>query len=174
MRRVSLNARRSIDDATTDEMQAVLFHITHPSLDAPVRLTTDPTERLSDDPLMYGTRSTWADSNTVTEPFLFILASTVIPSDLDDAPASGTLIIENVDSGLSTLLRSFTTPAALKMAVVLARSPSTVEAEWRDLQISSADLADAEISLSFSRDDIEDEYSPGHTINRNWFPAIYS
>ncbi len=56
MRRVSLNARTAFDAATTAEVEIAQIMIEHPALDAPVRLSTDPTERISTDPLMYGTR----------------------------------------------------------------------------------------------------------------------
>lgn len=173
MRRVSLNARRSIDDVTTGDIQVVLLYITHPSLDAPIRLSTDPTERITESPLAYATRSTWLGSNPLSEPFLFILASTILPSDLDDAASAGNIILENVDNDMSTLLRSFTDPPTLHMAVVLATSPNLIEAEWHNMLITASDIEDAQITLSFGRDDIEDEYSPAHTQTRNWFPALF-
>lgn len=172
-RRVSLNARTFFDDQASDEVHVALFHIDHESLDEPVRLSTDPTERLSTDPLAYGTRSNWLGANPVTEPFYFILASTILPSDIDDAPASGNIVIENVHQDIAKGLRSFTSFATVHMAVVLASSPNEIEAEWRDMQIVSADIDSGEIVLQFSRDDIEDEYSPSGRMTKNWFPALY-
>ncbi len=173
MRRVSLNARTFYDDLSSEEVHVALFHIEHESLDAPVRLSTDPTERLSADPLAYGTRSTWLGANPLEEPFFFILASTILPSDLDDAPASGNIVIENVHQDIVKVVRSFTSFATVHMAVVLASSPDEIEAEWRDMKIMSADIDSGEIVLQFSRDDIEDEYSPSGRMTKNWFPALY-
>lgn len=173
MRRVSLNARTFYDDLSSEEVHVALFHIEHESLDAPVRLSTDPTERLSADPLAYGTRSTWLGANPLEEPFFFILASTILPSDLDDAPASGNIVIENVHQDIVKVVRSFTSFATVHMAVVLASSPDDIEAEWRDMKIMSADIDSGEIVLQFSRDDIEDEYSPSGRMTKNWFPALY-
>ena len=53
MRRISVNARSAHDAASTDEIEVVLIQIEHPQLAAPVRLSTDPTERISVDPLTY-------------------------------------------------------------------------------------------------------------------------
>ena len=50
MRRVSLNARLAREAGSTAAIEAALFEITHPDLEAPIRLSTDNTERLSDDP----------------------------------------------------------------------------------------------------------------------------
>ncbi|MUZ66329.1 hypothetical protein V6582_05890 [Agrobacterium vitis] len=174
MRRVSLNARLAMEMGMTDEVYVALFYITHPDLDEPVRLSTDNTERLSDEPLMYGTRSSWMDSDTSSEPFYFVLASTILPSDLDDAPTSGNLVLENVDNDIAKVLRSFTTLATIHMAVVLASSPDYVEIEYRNMQIVSADLTAGEVTLSFSRQDIEEEKSPGGRMTRSQFPGLFS
>ncbi|WEO73769.1 hypothetical protein [Agrobacterium vitis] len=174
MRRVSLNARLAMEMGMTDEVYVALFYITHPDLDEPVRLSTDNTERLSDEPLMYGTRSSWMDSNTSSEPFYFVLASTILPSDLDDAPTSGNLVLENVDNDIAKVLRSFTTLATIHMAVVLASSPDYIEIEYRNMQIVSADLTAGEVTLSFSRQDIEEEKSPGGRMTRSQFPGLFS
>lgn len=173
MRRVSLNARTFYDDMASEEVHVALFHIEHESLDEPVRLSTDPTERLSTDPLAYGTRSTWLGANPIDEPFYFILASTILPSDIDDAPASGNIVIENVHQDIAKVVRSFISFATVQMAVVLASSPNEIEAEWLDMKIISADIDSGEIVLQFSRDDIEDEYSPSGRMTKNWFPALY-
>jgi len=56
---------------------------------------------------------------------------------------------------------------------VLASSPNEIEAEWRDMQLTTADIGSGDVVLEFSRDDIEDEYSPGGRMSKNWFPALY-
>lgn len=123
MRRMSLTARLAQDAQNTSEIYAVLFYIEHSSLDKPILLSTDPTERLQDDPLMYCTRSTWMDVNPVTDPYLFVLASATVPSDIDDVATDTSLVLENVDNDIAKLLRSFTDFATVNIACVLASSP---------------------------------------------------
>lgn len=173
MRRLSLNARLAQDAISSAEIEAALFRITHPELPAPIRLSTDNTERLSDDPIYYGTRSSWAGANRVTEPYLWIIASAVLPSDLEDEPASATIVIENLDSEMVELLRSFTTPAVVDIAGVLASSPDVVEVEYLGLQLMSADIKGAEIHLSLSREEIEGEYFPPGRLTRAHFPGLH-
>ncbi|PZR89680.1 MAG: hypothetical protein DI537_20540 [Stutzerimonas stutzeri] len=168
-----MNARQAQDAEGTGEIYVALFYITHPDLAEPIRLSTDNTERLSVEPLMYGTRSTWLGSNPTTEPFLFIVASTLLPSDVEDAPPSGNIIIENLDSRIAGLLRSFSDLATIHMAVVLADSPNLIEGEWRDLNIISADIDASEIAVSFSREDINDEYFPSGRMTRDRFPGLH-
>lgn len=173
MRRVSLNARRMQDAASTDEIYVVLFEISHPDLPAPIRLSTDNADRIQIDPVIYGTRSSWRGANPLTQPYLWIIASAVLPGDLDDAPAAAMVALENLDQEMVRLVRSFTSPATVAMAVVLASSPDEVEAEWSDLLIVSADIDAGEILLSISREEIEREYFPSGRMTRDRFPGLH-
>jgi hypothetical protein len=174
-RRLSINKRRAYDADNTEEIDVFLLYITHPDLADPIRLSTDPTERLSIDPLAYGTRSTWMDSNTVTEPFQFVIADALFPSDIADAPAEAQISLQIVDQSMVEAMRSFTDKATLNMAHVLASSPSLVEAEWRDLRLNSADIQfkNGEIVLAFSRDDIEEEPHAAETFSKVNFPGLH-
>ncbi|WP_428429549.1 hypothetical protein [Pararhizobium sp.] len=173
MRRVSLNQRIANDSASTEEIYAALFFIDHSSLAKPIRLSTDNTERLSSDPLYYGTRSTWMTGNPIADPFLWIVASTLLPSDMDDAPAAATIIIENVDNEIAKLLRSFTDLATMHIAVVLASSPNMIEVEYRDLKIVSHDLNPGEVTLQVSRQDVEEEDYPVDRMTKDKFPGLH-
>ncbi len=173
MRRVSLNARLAQDAQATDDVYVALIEIAHPSLDEPIRLSTDNTERLSTDPLYYGTRSNWRGANPLTQPYLWVVASALLPSDQDDAPATGTLILDNLDADLVRAVRSITDLASISLAVVMASTPSLIEAEFTDLQIRSADIDAAEISLAFSREEIELEHFPSGRMSRNRFPGLF-
>lgn len=173
MKRVSLNARLAQDAQATDDVYVALIEITHPSLDVPIRLSTDNTERLSTDPLYYGTRSSWRGADPLTQPYLWVVASALLPSDQDDAPAAGTLILDNLDADLVRVVRSITDMASISLAVVMASTPSLIEAEFTDLQIRSADIDAAEISLSFSREEIELEHFPSGRMSRNRFPGLF-
>ncbi len=174
MRRLSLNARLAADAPASAEIEVVLMEISHPDLEAHIRLSTDPTERLQSDPLMWGTRSPWRGANPLTQPFLWIVASAVIPGDADDAPAQALIVLENIDSAMAELLRSFTAPPSVAMAVVLASSPDLVEAEWIGLQITSAEITAGEITLTLSRDEIEMEPFPAGRMTRMRFPGLHS
>lgn len=170
---MSLNARMAQDAQSTSEIYVALFHIAHPSLDKPVLLSTDNTERLQDDPLMYGTRSTWMDVNPFTDPYLFVLASANVPSDIDDAATDMSFVLENVDNDIAKLLRSFTDFATVSVAVVLADSPNMIEAEWQGLKLMSAQINAGEVTLSASRQPIEDEKVPSGRMTKNRFPGVH-
>lgn len=170
MRRISLNARLAQDAEATDAIEVVLIEITHPDLAAPIRLSTDATERISTEPLVYGTRSAWRGA---TEPWLWVVASALLPSDLDDAPAAATIELENLDQDMVALVRSFITPADVALAVVLASSPDLVEVEYGGLRLVSADYDAGSVSLSISREEIEAEYFPSGRLSRLRFPGLH-
>jgi hypothetical protein len=157
MRRISMNARQMQDEVSTDQIYVALFEITHPDMAGPIRLSTDNADKFSEDPLVYCTRSTWRGANPITDPYLWTIASALLPSDMDDAPASASLVLENLDSEMVAICRSVKTPPTVNMAVVLASSPNLIEVEYLDLQILSADIDAGEITLAISRDEIESE-----------------
>lgn len=172
-RRVSLNARLAQDAAHSAEIEVVLIMVEHPDLEAKIRLSTDNGERISVDPLIYGTRSTWRGSNPVTEPFLFILASAELPSDLEGAPAEATVVIEAVTGEVSRLLRSFTSRATVHMAVVLASSPDVIEYEATGMRLMLAEGSAGEITTSIGREPVEEESLPGLSFTKDRFPGLH-
>lgn len=173
MRTVSVNARRAQEDANTAQVLTMLITVEHEDLDDPIRLSTDPTERLSIEPLRYGTRSTWLTADLETEPFYFVLVSATLPSDQEDAPTAFTLTLSNVDNDIAKLLRSFTTPATVHMALVFASTPDVAEQEARGLSLLVSE-GDAEVvELSISREEIEEESVPMDRFTRDRFPGLF-
>ena len=173
MRTVSLTARLAHDEMSTEEVEVALFVVEHPDLAEPLRLSSDPTERLTDDPLVYGTRSTWMGANPVTEPFLFVVTAAELPSDQEDAPAAASFVISNVSPEIAATLRSIIDRPTIHMAVVLASSPNLVEMEVRDLRIVGMEI-DADVAtLTISRLPIEEELVPTDRFTRERFPGLH-
>ena len=165
-----MNARQAMDAANSAEVEVALIQIDHPDLDAPVRLSTDPTDRLSVDPLRYGTRSSWLGA---TDPFLFVLASAEVPGDQEDAPAAANIVLENVTNDIAATLRQVSTRATVHLAVVLASSPDQVEVEFRDMSLVGADGDAGEIRLSLTRAPIEAETVPMDRFSRDRFLGLF-
>lgn len=173
-RRISLNARLAQESASSAEIEVVLIEITHPDLgNGPIRLSTDNTERLTTEPLTYGTRSRWRAANPETQPYLWIVASALLPSDGEGVPAAAQIVLENLDSRMAGILRGFTTPATFRMAVVLASSPDEIEMEWSDLLLVSAEITAGEITLQISREEIENEHFPSGRMTFDRFPGLH-
>ncbi|MEM7303411.1 MAG: hypothetical protein AAF468_20210 [Pseudomonadota bacterium] len=146
-REISLNSRLAGDAQISGELEVVLLHITHESLSEPIKLSTDNVDRISENPLRYGTRSTW--KTTDGSPFLFTLLSARLPDDNTNTISRGVIIIDNLDFGIGESLRATTTQATVDMAVVLASSPDIIEHEQSGLllQKSSGDMHRYELEL---------------------------
>lgn len=173
MRQVSLNARTAHDAATTAEVEVILFMFDHPSLAAPIRLSTDPTERISTDPLIYGTRSSWMGADPATEPFLFVLASATLPGDLEEGTSAAEITLDNVDAGIAETLSSITDRAAAHVAAVMASTPDLAEVEYRDLRLIESNVDAGTVTLQLSRIPIEEESVPMDRFTKQRFPGMF-
>ena len=138
-----------------------------------MRLSTDPTERLSLDPLTYGTRSRWLRADPQSEPFQFILMSADIPGDLEDAPAAATFVLDNVSQDMASLLRGFIDRPTVSLAVVLASSPDVVEVEYQCMVMLGSEGSVGEIIINVSRSPIEDETVPMDRFTKDRFPGLF-
>ncbi|MGZ9811291.1 hypothetical protein ACXN5S_12585 [Pseudoroseicyclus sp. H15] len=173
MRQISLTARLSAEEVSATEVEIALFKIEHASLDAPLRISTDPTSRLSAEPLRYGTRSSWGDADPANEPYLFLPIAVELPGDQEDVPAASTLVIDNLVAGLPKILRGLTSPASVSVAVVLASSPDVVEVEYTGLQLVTAGGDASQTRLELSRRPIEEENVPMDRFTRDRFPGLF-
>ncbi|RFC66441.1 hypothetical protein DYI37_03080 [Fulvimarina endophytica] len=171
MRIVSLNARRSLAEPYSDEHEVVLVHITHPALTVPIRLSTDPTETLSYDPLRYGTRSAWMTGDG--SPFLFILAGVEMPEDADDAPPAARISITATDSDLARTLRTVRDRAKVSIAVVYAGDPNDVIMEYRDFDLIGAEGDVSTITLSLQTDALAELPWPYPRMTKQRFAALF-
>lgn len=171
MRRVSLTKRLRQDALADDEVEVVLVHITHPDMPDVLRLSSDPGERLSAEPLLYGTRSRWMSPDGA--PYWFMLMAVMLPSDEDEAPPAGTLIFDAVSADLALALRSTLLQADVAMAVCQASDSHLVIAEWQGLKLVSADGGEAEITLTISRDPMTAEPFPAGRMTKERFPGLH-
>lgn len=171
-RALSLNARRGLDASYDDDVWIVLIEFDHPDMEAPIRLSTDPTERISDEPVIYGTRSSWRGANPVTEHWQFVAAQLELPSDQEDVPAAVRLTIDLFDSSIPALLRSFNTRASANVAMVLRSSLDTPEQQFLGLEVTEGSYG-SQISISSSRKPIEEEGAPMDIMGRQRFPGLF-
>ncbi|MCA0851302.1 hypothetical protein [Salipiger thiooxidans] len=171
-RNLSLNVRKSIDAAYSDEFPIVLIEFNHASLAKPIRLSTDPTERISDDPIRYATRSRWRGADPATEPFLFVAAGLEMPGDQEDAPAAFQITVDLFDAELVKLLRSFNRRATANLALVWSSDPSSPEQQWLGLEATSSKWG-AQVVITSSRKPIEEEAAPMDIIGKQRFPGLF-
>lgn len=168
---LSFTARSQSLSGTPEEVPVLLMQFEHASLPAPVRVSSDPTERLQDDPPLYGTRSTWNSADPATEPYLFLSAGFVLPGDQEDAPAAVQIVLNTLDAALITSLRSVNTRATAHLALVLASAPNLVQIEYRGLQVLSIEYGE-QLTITASRQPIEEEAVPKDRFTKDRFPGL--
>lgn len=171
-KRVSLNQRIAHDAQGLSDIEVMLFEVSYADWDAPLRLSTDNTERLSKEPLSYGTRSTWGGADPASEPFLFIVADALVPDNVADRPTSSKVALKPLDAQYAQALRSFTDLASVNMALVWASDPSVIVREWQGLNLMSAGITDGDIVLSLTREAVEEESFPPDRMSRDKCPGL--
>lgn len=162
----SLTLRHAMFAENTGEVAVVLATITHPDLVAPVRLSSDPTERLSDDPLVYGTVSNG-------ETFEFVMMSAVLPDQQRGQSPRAAIVLENVDRDSVALLRSITTPMRVKFDLVLASAPDAIEESYTDLRAAKAGYDADRITLDISREPFTAEPWPAGKMTQGRLPGMH-
>lgn len=165
MRILSLNFRKALFGQESGEVPIFLLTITHPSLTVPFRLSTDPTERKSDTPLIYRTMSRG-------EEFLYAGIDVTLPDEEDRSPPTSKLIIPNVDRELMPLARSISSPAVVKIEAVLASSTDYVEMYWPGFDMSNLVADAATLTFDLTTDALMTEPCPAGTFSPAYFPAL--
>jgi len=168
-RLASLNARAAANAEQTDQVPILLVTVRHASLPEPAYLSSDPTVRLSADPLAYGTRHQG-------KAYGFVLMGAVLPDDQKDSPPKTTLAFENVDRDMAKALRSITpgTYASVDLTVVLAGTPDVIEARFTNLRGIRGTYDAAQVSLDVSREPFTSEPMPAGRMTANRFPGLHT
>lgn len=166
----------------TGENAVILVTIQHPLLDEPLRLSTDTSmQRLSNDPLVYGTLSMLISATVsvpgvfnLTEPaeFPFVLMDVIPPEDREGGVTATDIVFENVSGDMLTEARKLKTPARVDMAVVLASTPDYVDWAWTNLRTIKVSATDAAITLGISREDEMRRSWPYDRMTRNNNPGL--
>jgi len=149
----------------TGEVEVLLVTITHPDLASPVRVTSDPTERLSVEPLVYGTKSVGLE-------YQFVLMSAITPDDQKGVPPRTALVFDNIDADMVALARSFTKPASADLAVVFASAPDFVTQSYKGLRIVKVSYNEASVTFDLSREPLVSEPF-GARQTKNFYPGLH-
>lgn len=162
---IPLSARRTMFEERTPELEVLLVTITHPDLDEPIRLSSDPTERLSTDPLVYGTTSNALE-------YLFVLMGAVLPDDRKGSPPKTSLTFDNIDSTYVELARSFTSPAYVDLKVVFASAPDLVTQHYAGLRMTRVSFDESSLTFDVSRELFLSEPF-GAPQSKQFFPGLH-
>jgi hypothetical protein len=162
---IPLSVRSAMYAEHSWECEVALVTITHADLDAPVRVSSDPTTRLSTEPLRYGTSSRG-------EEYEHVLMSAIVPDDRKGTPPRVALVLENVGFDVVEVAQSFTDPAIATIELVLASAPDTVIQAYRGLRIVRCTFDEATATFDLSREPFVSEPF-GARQTKNFFPGLH-
>jgi hypothetical protein len=148
------------------DVPIVLAKIEHPQLDDPILLSSDPTERLTTDPLVYGTISNG-------DQYLFALMSANYPDDEQGTPPSTQLVFENVTSDFVRELRSVQERGTVALSLVMASAPDVIEEQFSGLKIVSASYDANRVTLDITREPVTAEPLPAQRMTKARFPGLH-
>lgn len=166
MRVLSLNFRKALFAQESSEVPIFLLTITHPELDEPILLTTDPTARITTDPLVYGTVSR-------SQTYLYAGVDVSLPDEQDRAPPASKLTVSNVTRDLIPLARSISTPAAVRIEAVLASALDTVEMTFPVMDMSNLVADVMTLTFDLTVDALVTEPYPSGGFSPGYFPGLF-
>ena len=166
MPQLSLSFRSAFNAETTDDEPIVLVELTPDGGDTEY-LSSHPTERLSSDPLRYGTISN-------EQEYQFVLMSMAWPDDQEGNPPKTALVFENVTEDMAAVARGVTpgTQADVVMKLVLSSDPDEVE-ETYAMKATGATYNAQQVSLEVSREPIEMEPWPAQRMTKERYPGQF-
>lgn len=165
-RTLSLAMREAMNSQETGEVAVVLLTLEHPSFPEPLLLSSDPTERLSEEPLSYGTISRG-------DTYVFCPMGVTLPDDLGERAPVARIVVENISRELIKVMKPLAGLATGKVEIVLASSPDEVEIEYPVLDIVRAPYNANTITLEFSIDALTEEPYPAGAFDPSGFPGLH-
>jgi Domain of unknown function (DUF1833) len=166
VRVLSLNFRKALFSQESGEVVIFLLTITHPSLATPILLSTDPTARITTDPLVYGTVSR---GNT----FLYAGIDVSLPDELDRTAPASKLIVSNVTRDIIPLARSVQTPPSILFESVLLSAPDTVELSFPALNMTNLVCDASQLTFDLTMDALATEPFPAGSFDPASFPGLF-
>ena len=159
--------KASVHAPETGEVFIVLLTITHATTPAEItRVSSDPTVRLSDDPVLYGTASRG-------ETFLFFPFDLRLPDAGGEAMPRAQLVIENVGRELIAAIRSVVEPAEILIELVCASTPDTVEASYPVLRVARVQYNAQTITCDLEYAPLTSEPYPAGSFTPGAFPGLF-
>ena len=163
MRTFSQALMEALTSRESGEIPVLLFTVTHNSLPAPIRISTDNADAfVVDGETVRGTISNG-------QQFLYLPMSPTLPKDVPDQPSSMQVVFDNIGQTMVEMFRTITSPANVTVQLVRAAAPDAIEAEIKFFQLTGSEIDQFTIVASLSVENIWQ--APASTIRRR--PANY-
>lgn len=155
MRNVSLTFRQAVYTQETNEVFLILLEISHTSLST-IRVCNNDVDITS--------------NGNVYTAYNFKIE---LPSDEEGDVPTAQLVIDNVDQQLTFSIRSITTPPTIRIMVILASSPNTIEIDMPDFLLTNINYNEYTITGTISIENFMSEPFPGDIFTPTQFPGLF-
>ena len=169
---ISLNFRQSAYAAETGRVPICLITVDHADLADPIRISTDPTQRLTgagytdDTEVIYGTVSRG-------DTFVFLPVRLRISDDSDEGPGDIALEVDNVHRTYTETIRSIMTPPTVLVEMVMDNALDTVDGQWPEFILKNVKYDASVISGTVKWETQEDEPFPCGSFTPAQFPGLF-
>ena len=140
----------------TDQVYLVLLEIDNGEMASPIRVVNN-----------------YADVVSGGETYTAYPFDITLPTDADDAIPQATLTIDNVDRVITDAIREMVGSATVTISVVLAASPSTIEAGPYVMNLRNVTWNALTVSGQLAAEDVLNEPYPGEYMTPELFPGLF-
>lgn len=168
-RSISLTLLAEMFKEQTDYALIALLEISHPTFAETIYLSSDPTERVSTDPLYYRTIHD-------TQEYIFAPFKITLPDDREDMAPTCNFVVENVSREIIARVRSIDPrqgQPTLDLKLITSADLDFVEIEYPQFDIVSFQYNADAITFTAQINALVEEPYPGSTMDPSGFPAIH-
>jgi len=164
----SLNFRQAAYAQESGRAIIPLITVTHPDLTDPIRISTNPTQRLSTtlDDIVYGTVSRG-------ENYIYLPVRIKLPDDTDAGPGNMRIEIDNIHRQFTETIRSILSPMLFNVDLVLDDDLDTVERQWPEFLLTNVLYDPLLITGTLSLETLQREPFCSGTFSPSWFPGLF-
>jgi len=156
MRNTSLTFRQAVYGQETDEVFIVLLEISHEDLDSPIRVCNNDSNIESN------------GDTYIAYPF-----NITLPEDSADDFPQARITIDNVSQDLTAAIRTIQTPPTVRIMVVLASDPDTIEVDLPGFIMTNISYDAKTITGTISVENFMSEPFPGDLFTPTRFPGLF-
>lgn len=165
---VSLNFRENAYYAEAEAIPICLITIEHDDLATPIRLSTDPTERLSEaaSDIVYGTTSNG-------DEYLFFPCNLRLPSNTDRGPQGMRIQFDNVHRDYIASIRALSSAPKVSIDIVMSNDLDTIEVSFPDFYMRTISYDALAISAGMEFDSLQTETVPAASMLPSTTPNVF-
>lgn len=162
----SLDARQAGYAETTDGFWITLLTFSHPDLPEPVLLSSDRTQRITDDPLVYGTVSRG-------DNYLWVPMGVLYPGDDGQSAPEFKIVLDAIDREMFAVIRASATPATAKIETVWWADVDTPEETYDGFEVQSAPYDISQITVVLGTESFWGESWPNGRMTPKSTPGLH-